>query len=258
MMRDSGALFSSFKWQTRATIALHQRCSGPLLLLGVIIMISGVWSLPRNCYAEEPSLPANSGSLVVSGPSTTPGDTMAIESPAPTKALTIPMTETTLFVSMGAIYMGDEYSEGVIMLGELEKKIWRRFALFARLGRIEYWPDRALDGYGEGGRGEGFELGWRLYPVLGERKCFYLGAGAGRWRMDQYWNTDQKTSFEDSGRRRSWLEHVQFHVGWKFGIGRDNIYLNPMLQMGTFNEGGSDPFFGSFYTSLGIALGTSW
>jgi len=249
-MRDSRVLFSIFHKQTRATIAIPQWCSGHLLLLVVIIMSSGAWSLPRNCYAEGSAPPVDSGGLLVSGPSTTPGAIMAIESPAPSKALTSPMTESTLFVSMGVIYMGDEYSKGVIMLGELEKKIWRRFALFARFGRIEYWPDRSSDGYGEGGRGEGFELGWRFYPVLRERKCFYIGAGAGRWRMDEYWNTDQKTSFVDSGRRRSRLEHVQAHLGWKFGIGRGNTYLNPMLQMGTFDE--------SVYTSLGIALGTSW
>jgi len=252
-MRDSRALFSRFKWQTDATIALQQRCSGPVLLLVVIIMSSGVWSMPRNCYAgyaEAPALPAERGGLMVSGPSTTPADTTAIEAPSPEKALTSPMTESTLFVSMGALYMGEEYSEGVIMLAELEKKIWRRFALFARLSRIEYWPVRDFDGYGEGGRGEGFELGWRFYPVLRERKCFYIGAGAGRWRMDEYWNTDQKTSFVDSGRRRSHLDHIQAHLGWKFWLGRGNTYVNPMLQMGTFDE--------RVYTSLGIALGTSW
>jgi len=252
-MRDDRACFSGFKRQRSATIALHQRCSGPVFLLVVIIMCSGVCSLPRNCYAgyaEAPALPTNSGNLMVSGPSSTPGAAVAIESPSPAEALIGPMTENTLFISMGAIYTSDDYSEGVIMMAELEKKFWKRFALFARLGRIEYWPVRALDGYGEGGRGEGFELGWRVYPVLRENKCFYIGAGAGRWRMDEYWNTTRKTQFEDSGRRRSRLEHIQAHLGWKFGIGRDTTYVNPMLQIGSFDE--------RTYTSLGIALGTSW
>jgi len=97
-----------------------------------------------------------------------------------------------------------------------------------------------------------------LYPLLRERKSFYLGAGAGRWQLNEYWNMDKKTSFETSGRRRSRFEHIQFNVGWKFGIGRDTAYLNPMLQMGTFNEPGSDPFFGRFHAGIGIALGTSW
>jgi hypothetical protein len=168
------------------------------------------------------------------------------------------MTEPTNFVSLGALYRGDDFSQGVIVMGEWERKIWSRFALFARLGWIEYWPDRKLDDYGEGGRGEGFEIGWRLYPVLRERKSFYFGAGWGRWRLDEYWNTTQASPFVTSGRRHASLEHTQFHVGWKFGLGRDDIYLNPMLQWGTFNEVGKAPFSERFYGSLGLALGASW
>ena len=260
-MRDCKTIFSKYKCQKSLTIALYQRCSRPVLFFVVIIMSSGVCFLPRNCYAgyvAEQSFPVNAGSQIISGPSTTPGETLAIEDPLPEKELTGPMMENTLFVSMGAIYMNDEYSRGMILMVELEKKLWRRFALFARLGRSEYEPARAYDGYGEGGRGQGFELGWRLYPILQENKCFYLGAGTGSWRLDEYWNTNRQTSYASSGRTNSAYNHTQFHVGWKFGINGGNTYINPLLQIGSFKESGSDTVGGTVYTAIGIALGRSW
>ena len=134
-MRDIKDALSRVQKHTRAPLALHRCCPGPLILLVMIFMNSGVWSLPHTCYAEEPSLPANSDALIVSGPSTTPGDSKEQDSPAPAKSFNDPMMEATNFVSIGALTMISDYSQGVIIMGDFEL-LFRRGSRALAAGRV--------------------------------------------------------------------------------------------------------------------------
>jgi hypothetical protein len=226
-----------------------------------IIMIASAVSLPGVCLAEELSGLTTTSPAVVSSPSATPAIISPQETFAPATTVNELSASATHAVSVGAIALRDDYNNrGAIVFTEFEKKLSRRFALFARLGRIEYTPNGDIGHYGEGGRGNGIELGGRVSLALREQVSFYLGAGIGGWRLDWYWKDEEKTPFETAGRRSSRVSSFQVHAGWKIRLGSGTTYVNPSIQAGSFfPRRDDDPMeFGDVYSSIGLALGRAW
>jgi len=211
-----------------------------------------------NSCAAEHSLGADEGTAVVSAPTTPPEIPSAPETKADPAS---PPVLNTDAVNIGALVLYDvDNNLGGMVYTEFEKRLARRFSLFARLGWINYQSDDDEELYREYGRGSGLELGFRVYPVLKETKNFYLGAAIGRWRLKWNWKDEAGTPFETSGRRYSRFTSIQVHCGWKFVLGSSGVYLNPTGQIGTFSpRKENDPIeFGGLVTSAGIVLGMAW
>jgi len=218
-----------------------------------LAMIAAALFSPVNSWADNGIASISTNTAAISLPSAT----VAILQEKPADP---PLVNTTS-VSLGALGVRDDFgNRGVIAFTELEKRLTRRFALFARLGRIEYKPNGNTGDYGEGGRGNGIELGGRVYLALKENVNFYLGFGAGGWRLNWYWKDEEGTPFETTGRRRSRVDSVQIHAGWKFRLGQGTMYFNPSIQIGSFfPRQENDPMeFNEVYTSIGLAVGKAW
>jgi opacity protein-like surface antigen len=231
----------------------------PCILL-VVITAVGV-SFPCAGRADDGIASIATSTAPGSAPSVTTTVVPETVLTAPQEKPADPPLANTHAVTLGTLVLRDDFNNrGVVGFAEFEKRLSRRFALFARVGRIEYRPNEDTGHYGEGGRGNGIELGGRVYLALKEKVSFYLGAGIGGWRLNWYWKDEEKTPFETTGRRSSRASSFQVHAGWKIRLGSGTSYVNPSIQIGSFfPRRDDDPMeFGEVYTGIGLALGKAW
>lgn len=120
---------------------------------------------------------------------------------------------------------------GTVGTVEYENMFSRRFSLGARLGYIDY--DYEHGSYRETGHGPGAEFLARFYLQGPGHRGIHIGVGVGVWKFVVAW-TDP-TGFMTSGRdTRAPLLNANLSLGWKTPLGRDRVYIDPNLVIGSY------------------------
>ena len=150
-------------------------------------------------------------------------------------------------------FMTDAYDDyGYLFFLSHEISVSRHMAVYAKVGYVAYQCD--TETYAETARGMGAEIGGRYYPGKLRQQGWYMGLGAGRWWVEGTWKDDLGTPFVTTGKGKTFLTAVNIHTGYKMLFGQRNFYLDPSLQVDSYDTKGTPGGFGQLGITINAAV----
>ncbi len=156
-------------------------------------------------------------------------------------------------------FMTDAYDDfGYTFSLSPEITVFRFMAAYAKIGYVAYRCD--TESYAETARGMGAEIGARFYPGGRAQQGWYMGLGVGRWWVEGTWKDDLGTPFVTTGKGKTFLTEANIHTGYKMLFGPYNFYVDPSLQVASYDRKGTPGAFGQLGQTItaGVMAGILW